>query len=142
MRARTHTHTHPKHMPTLWACLWAFKDLKKTYPGLRTKHLKLPQFLALFRHFSMEYNIAQLVWKALGRCAAEGFKKLNSPFDGRNSLILNLLQTSTGTTYNLLFSDLTQKWAVCGSLTNDISSCILRSMDPSAQIGYNSHSHI
>ena len=66
MRARTHTHTHPKHMPTPWACVWAFTDLKKSYPGLRTKILKLPQFLALFRHFSMEYNIAQLVWKALG----------------------------------------------------------------------------
>ena len=60
-------------MPTLWACVWAFTDLKKSYPGLRTKILKLQKFLVLFRHFSMEYNIAQLVWKALGRCAAEGF---------------------------------------------------------------------
>ena len=73
MRARTHTHTHPKHMPTPWACVWAFTDLKKTYPGLRTKNSKYRKFLVLFRHFSMEYNIAQLVWKALGRCAAEGF---------------------------------------------------------------------
>ena len=64
MRARTHTHTHPKHMPTPWACVWAFTDLKKSYPGLRTKNLKFQKFLALFRHFSMEYNIAQLVWKS------------------------------------------------------------------------------
>ena len=78
MRARTHTHTHPKHMPTLWACVWAFTDLKKSYPGLRTKILKFHKFLVLLPHFSMEYNIAQLVWKALGRCAAEGFKILQS----------------------------------------------------------------
>ena len=62
--ARMHTYTHPKHMPSLWACVWAFTDLKKTYPGLRTKNLKLQKFLVLFRHFSMEYNIAQLVWKS------------------------------------------------------------------------------
>ena len=73
MRARTHTQTHPKHMPTPWACVWAFTDLKKSYPGLRTKILKFHKFMPLLPHFSMEYNIAQLVWKALGRCAAEGF---------------------------------------------------------------------
>ena len=63
MRARTHTHTHPKHMPTLWACVWAFTDLKKTYPGLRTKNSKYQKFLVLLPHFSMEYNIAHKVWK-------------------------------------------------------------------------------
>ena len=65
-------------MPTLWACVWTFTDLKKTYPGLRTKNLKYRKFLALLPHFSMEYNIAHLVWKALGRCAAEGFISKNT----------------------------------------------------------------
>ena len=43
--------------------------------------------------------------------------------------------TPSGSTYYLLFSNSINKWAVCDSLTNDVSKCILKSTDPEGEIG-------